>query len=109
MNDREAIVSTQQAYLIHLRRIRPKCCPLHSDLPCALDETAMRFLEGKRPYAFVMRPYRDEFVDMENAARDILSRIDGFDFFIARNLLHEEEVPLIERDIANDSCEGRNL
>ncbi len=71
----------------------------------------MRFLEEKRPYAFVMRPYCDDFLDMENAARDILSRIDGFDFFIVRNLLYEEEVPLIERDIAtilakDESFEG---
>lgn len=111
MNDREAIVSAQQAYLIHLRRMRPKCCPLHSDLPCALDEPAMRFLEEKRPYAFVMRPYCEECLDMEIVAREILSRLDGFDFFIAQNLIHEEDVPLEEREIAtivakDESFEG---
>ena len=100
MNDPEAIVIAQQTHIRHLRLIRPKCCPLHSDLPCALDETAMRFLEQKRPYAFVMRPYREEFEDMEDAARGILSRIDGFDFFIAQNLIHEEGVPLGQREIA---------
>ena len=111
MNDLKAIVNAQQGYLRHLRLIRPKCCPLHSDLPCALDEAAIRFLEQKRPYAFVMRPYRDDFLDMENAAREILSRTDGFDFFIAQNLIHEDDVPLEEREIAtivakDESFEG---
>lgn len=100
MSDLEAIFSAEQAYLTDFRVIRPNCCPLHSDLACALEETAMRFLEEKRPYAFVMRPYDDSLLDMENAARDILSRIDGFDFFIARNHGYEEEVPVEKRDIA---------
>lgn len=100
MNDLEALARAQETHIRHLRLIRPKCCALHSDLPCALDETVMRFLEQKHPYAFVMRPYLEEFEDMEDAARSILSRMDGFDFFIAQNLIHEEDVPLGEREIA---------
>lgn len=99
MGDLEAILNAQQDHLRHLRLMRPKCCPLHSDLACNLDEVAVQFWEGKRPYAFVMRPYRDEFVDMEAAAREILSEMDGLDFFIAQNT-YDASVPLEGRKIA---------
>ncbi len=99
MGDLEAILNAQQDHVRHLRRMRPKCCPLHSDLACKLNEVAVQFLEGKRPYAFVMRPYRDEFLDMDTAARQILGEIDGLDFFIAQNTC-DKSGPLGKREIA---------
>lgn len=98
-------VTAQAKYRQHIRSIRPNCCPVKGGSRCGLDEVEIAFLEERQPYAFVMRPYADTCDDMEKAFKDILTRVEGVGYFVARHYANEstsakrEIAAIVARDV----------
>lgn len=74
-------------YNDRVKSILPERCVLNGG-PCSLNSDDLRRdeLVKKQPYAFIMRPYRRDTVDMENACKNIIEK-KNLEYYVARNAI----------------------
>lgn len=82
-------------YNNRIRLMLPKRCVLNAG-KCSLRSDGRRRdkLIKKQPYAFVVRPYTKDCLDMERACKELIE----IDYYIARNATSEETAGSPKRD-----------